>query len=70
MKEVRFGPFVKKCMPNPDPRWLYCTIGMKTIKYTEYGEEEVGDSQQAEVSGTQGSGYSSAASHPFLNMQR
>ena len=70
MKEVRFGPFVKKCMPNPYPRWLYCTIGMKTIIYTEYGEEEVGDSQQAEVSGTQGSGYSSAASHPFLNMQR
>ena len=70
MKEVRFGPFVKKCMPNPYPRWLYCTIGMKTIKYTEYGEEDVGDSQQAEVSGTQGSGYSSAASHPFLNMQR
>lgn len=43
---------------------------MKTIKYTEYRKEDVGDSQQAEVSGTQGRGYSSAASHPFLNMQR
>lgn len=70
MKELRFGPFFKKCMPNPYPRWFYCTIGMKTVNYTEYREEEVGDSQQAEASGTQGRGSSSAASHPFLNMQR
>ena len=43
---------------------------MKVIIHSEYKEEEEDDSQQAGENGTQGKGYSSAVSYPFLTVQR